>query len=177
MSPEPPINVYISQDDEKYRIQHDTLQSIVIKILNKLDVFSGNIDLSFVTSATMLGLCKKYMQKEYATDVLSFPQEDLNLLSEKKPLLLGEKTLGDVVICLDTARENSKKIGQPLEREVTFLTLHGILHLLGHDHIEEEERTRMRTEEKRVMADLLKQKPWTGMVQQLSPEQAGVTHA
>ncbi len=173
MSADPPINVLVSSNDQRYQIHEQAVQDIATEILRKLNVHSCVIDISFITQETMLDLCKRFVQKDYATDVLSFGQvewkpEDIRQL---KPLLLNDQTIGDVVICLDVAKKNSQNIGQSLEREVAFLILHGILHLMGFDHIIEDDRTQMRAQEERVMNTLNQNSPWVGMVTE------GVAHA
>ncbi len=72
------------------------------------------------------------------TDVLSFPQfDDLNEIPE-----FGEICLGDVVICKDRALEQAEEFGHSFEREIIYLFTHSILHLLGYDHMEEDEKKR-----------------------------------
>ena len=62
--------------------------------------------------------------------------------SERDPFS-GELYLGDIVICLRRAKKQAKAFGHSLEREVCFLSLHGLLHLLGFDHIEQEDEKEM----------------------------------
>ncbi len=62
--------------------------------------------------------------------------------------------IGDVVICEEKAQEQAEEYGHSFERESVYLFVHSVLHLIGFDHIEDEERKEMRAEEERVM-DLL----------------------
>ncbi|WP_456152958.1 rRNA maturation RNase YbeY, partial [Mogibacterium sp.] len=62
--------------------------------------------------------------------------------------------LGDVVICLDQAERQSKEYGTSIRREVTYLFVHSVLHLFGYDHIDEEDRSLMRTREEKIMTSL-----------------------
>ena len=62
--------------------------------------------------------------------------------------------LGDIVISLEKAASQAAEYGQSLEREVAFLTIHGMLHLLGYDHEEAEEEAQMRAEQRAVLAAL-----------------------
>ena len=77
-------------------------------------------------------LNKKYRNKDKATDVLSFPIfEDGNFdIGE----CIGGALIGDVVISIPRAKEQAKEIGNPFLKEIAFLTVHSILHLLGYDH-------------------------------------------
>ena len=97
----------------------------------------SEISLSFVTPNEIRQLNKDYRDKDSETDVLSFPV--MNLL-EPVP---GERihmpdgppmVLGDIIICMDVARAQAQEYGHGLERELAFLAVHGLLHLLGHDH-------------------------------------------
>ena len=62
--------------------------------------------------------------------------------------------LGDIVICLDVARKQAEDFGHSLEREMMYLICHSTLHLLGYDHIEEDDKKLMRSKEKEVMKNL-----------------------
>lgn len=70
------------------------------------------------------------------TDVLSFPSDETDPET-------GSRYLGDILISVETAARQAARAGHPVEAEVQLLTVHGILHLLGHDHAEEEEKARM----------------------------------
>lgn len=86
-------------------------------------------------------LNRAWRKVDAPTDVLSFPQDD--------PV-----TLGDVVISVDTAARQAAEQGHPLARELRVLLVHGLLHLLGHDHHTPAEAARMRAEEERLLAGL-----------------------
>ena len=89
------------------------------------------------------------------TDVLSFPLFDYEGESEEPPIdeLMG--MLGDIVISLETANEQAGKYGHSFEREVAFLTVHSMLHLLGYDHeTGEEDEIDMRRRQREIMENL-----------------------
>ena len=86
------------------------------------------------------------------TDVLSFPlgengEYDVDMFNNA--LLLG-----DIVISLEKAFEQAEEYGHSAEREVAFLTVHSMLHLLGYDHIEESDRVIMRDREERILSSM-----------------------
>ena len=96
--------------------------------------FTPNCEASvtLVTEEEIKRLNREYRQKDSVTDVLSFPMYTRDeLLAES-----GEDRIpiGDIVICLVRAKEQAVAYGHPLEREIAFLTVHSVLHLLGYDH-------------------------------------------
>ncbi|MBQ2945564.1 MAG: rRNA maturation RNase YbeY [Clostridia bacterium] len=97
-------------------------------------------------------LNRDYRGKDKATDVLSFPaSDDLDEINYDT----GAVILGDIVISIDTAERQAKEYGNTLEREISFLTVHGMLHLLGFDHeISEDEEKIMFSEQKAIIKEL-----------------------
>ncbi|MDR1797588.1 MAG: rRNA maturation RNase YbeY [Clostridiales Family XIII bacterium] len=104
-------------------------------------VEDAEISLSFVSPEAMKSLNNRYRAVDAVTDVLSFPQEDMAFL-------------GDVVICTERAKEQAAAYGHGEERELVYLFVHGLLHLLGYDHEEEGERALMRAKEEWAMAEV-----------------------
>jgi len=94
----------------------------------------------------------KYRNIDRPTDVLSFA-----LNEGDEPEIVdgsGINMLGDIIISVERATEQAVEYGHSIEREIAFLTVHGMLHLLGYDHMEEVDRVEMRKEEDHVMAKL-----------------------
>ncbi|MGI6065178.1 MAG: rRNA maturation RNase YbeY [Bacillota bacterium] len=85
------------------------------------------------------------------TDVLSFALKEELEDGPEFVFLEDENILGDVVISLETAQRQANEYEHSLEREIGFLAAHGMLHLLGFDHIEEEERILMREKEESIL--------------------------
>jgi probable rRNA maturation factor len=100
-------------------------------------------------------LNRDYRGKDCATDVLSFAMQDEG---EDEPVMeddpLAELLLGDIVISLETAQRQAEEYGHGMDREIGFLLVHGMLHLLGYDHEEESKRQVMRQEEEAILAAL-----------------------
>ncbi|MDI9442036.1 MAG: rRNA maturation RNase YbeY [Firmicutes bacterium] len=107
----------------------------------------AEVSLSFVDNETIRGLNDQYRGIDEPTDVLSFPQDD------DLPLELPY-ILGDIVISLERAAEQAQEYGHGLEREVLYLAVHGLLHLIGYDHQTEEDKSAMRAREEEVLAKL-----------------------
>ena len=107
------------------------------------------VSVTLVDNAAIHQLNFDYRQVDRETDVLSFPlYEREELVSMTEPLLLG-----DIVISLEKAAEQAESYGHSMEREVAFLTVHSMLHLLGYDHeLSSEEETDMFRRQEEVLA-------------------------
>ena len=134
----------------------DTILDTMIKAaeycldLEQVDKERAEISVTFVEAEEIRNLNREYRNTDKVTDVLSFPQfDDLNEIPE-----FEEICLGDVVICKDRAMEQAEEFGHSFEREIIYLFTHSILHLLGYDHMEEEEKKEMRQREEEVMEHL-----------------------
>ncbi len=116
-----------------------------------MEQFEGNAEISvtFVDNEQIKELNTQYRDKPIETDVLSFPmgcdgKYDIDPQT-------GAQILGDVVISMEKALEQSKLYGHTFQREVGYLTAHSVLHLLGYDHMEPLEKVHMREKEEYVM--------------------------
>ena len=109
------------------------------------------ISLVFMDDAGICELNRDYRDKDMPTDVLSFPlTEGLELAAPQ-----GRCMLGDIVISTERAKAQADAIGHSYEREIIFLFVHGLLHLLGYDHeLGQEEEEAMFTRQKEIMASL-----------------------
>ena len=120
------------------------LKAAMKKLLAGVDCAEDAISLTLVNDARIREINREQRGKDAPTDVLSFPLEP-------EPFA-QERLLGDIVISLDTARRQAADYDAPLQREIERLMIHGLLHVLGHDHMEAEERAAMEAEEKRLAA-------------------------
>ena len=112
-------------------------------LMAAVDEADSSLSLSFVRDPEIRELNRLHRGKDVATDVLSFPLEpdaDAEV----------ERLIGDVVVSLDTALRQAREYDATLQAEVRRLLIHGILHLLGHDHMEPDEREVMEAEERRL---------------------------
>ena len=95
----------------------------------------------------------QYRGIDRPTDVLSFAFRDSD-----EPEIFSEsdqpEILGDIIISIDRAKSQAEEFGHSIRREIVFLTVHGILHLLGYDHMEETDRLEMESEQKFMMERL-----------------------
>ncbi len=120
-----------------------------------------HIDISIVNNEEIHKLNFEYREKDYATDVLSFPMidckngeflEDINMC---KDFDTGNIMLGDMIISYEKVLEQAQEFQHSNEREFAFLTVHSVLHLLGYDHEENEtDGDIMRAKEKEILENL-----------------------
>lgn len=124
----------------------EVLEKVVIASL-EYEALNPNyeVSLSFVDNEEIKNLNKLYRGKDYATDVLSFPMEDDEFANVEEILL------GDIVISVEKAVEQAKEYNHSFEREMAFLTVHSMFHLMGYDHMDKAEETEMRAKEEAVL--------------------------
>ncbi len=108
---------------------------------------TGELNLLFVDEAVMTELNVEHMDGEGPTDVLAFPIDAEDALEGGLPVLLG-----DLVICPAVARRYAAEHGVSLVDELALLVVHGVLHVLGHDHAEPEETAFMKEREQALLA-------------------------
>jgi len=96
-----------------------------------------------------------YRHKDYATNVLSFP-------ADVPDGLLDIPLLGDLVICVPVVEREAAEQGKALDAHWAHLVIHGCLHLLGYDHVEEDEAVEMETLEQQLLAELGHPDPYAG---------------
>lgn len=114
------------------------------------DIDSERVEVSvtFVGEEEIHDLNKHFRQVDKVTDVLSFPQyESLDDIPKT-----GTICLGDVVICSEQALIQADEFGHTAEREIVYLFVHSMFHLMGYDHLDDEEKVDMRLQEEKVMA-------------------------
>lgn len=93
------------------------------------------LSVTFVTNEAIHEINKEYRHKDAPTDVISFALEELG---EGETAIIAEgmpRILGDVIISIDSTREQAEEFGHSFERELGFLAVHGLLHVLGYDHM------------------------------------------
>ncbi len=115
------------------------------------------MSLSIVSPEQIRQLNNDFRQVDKVTDVLSFPTCDnptrgaITVACDQVNPETGLVNVGDVVICLERAKEQAKEYSHSLKRELSFLALHGLLHLLGYDHITEEDEKQMVALQKEIL--------------------------
>jgi probable rRNA maturation factor len=110
-----------------------------------------NVEISvlFASDAEAAKLNAEWRQKDYAPNILSFPAPQIQDVPDGEP-----KPLGDLILAVGTVTREAEQQGKPLTSHLTHLIVHGTLHLLGFDHIEERDAQRMEAAEIAILAGL-----------------------
>lgn len=95
---------------------------------------------------------EKYRKIDKETDVLSFPMFEKDEIKDFESVC--QEALGDIVISVERVDEQAKEYGHSFERELAYMVVHGFYHLMGYDHIEEEDKIEMRKKEENVLGKL-----------------------
>ncbi|MBM7614645.1 rRNA maturation RNase YbeY [Alkaliphilus hydrothermalis] len=146
------MNLIIDDRQEVMEVSEELLQ-LLTKAMEASLKHEGwdpdfEVSLSLVNNEEIQDLNKNYRGKDYATDVLSFPMVD-------DDFPIGEeKLLGDIVISVEKALEQAEEYGHSFEREMSFLTVHSMFHLMGYDHEDEESEGKMRGKEEAVLKQI-----------------------
>ncbi len=120
--------------------------------------FDSEVAIQLVDAAEGQAMNRQYRGKDYATNVLSFPAD----LPEGLPEDFDFPQLGDLVICAPVVAREAAEQGKALGDHYAHLTIHGVLHLLGFDHVEEAEAEEMEALERQILASLGIADPYAG---------------
>ena len=108
----------------------------------------AEVSVSFVSNEEIKNINRDYRDKDSVTDVISFAleEDEVSIIPDDAP-----RTLGDIVISSDRAKEQAADYGHSYRRELLFLSLHGFLHLLGYDHMESDEEAVMNGKQEEIL--------------------------
>lgn len=139
----------------------ESIDATVVKLVKELLEFAlleeeitgeTEVSLTFMNDAAIQEVNREYRGKNQPTDVISFALEELG---EGEVAIVQDsdmpKVLGDIIISVERAIEQAEEYGHPLTREIGFLALHGLLHLLGYDHMTEVEEKEMFGRQKEIL--------------------------
>ena len=132
---------FYNQTDEAVERYEQMIERVVVETLKQENLAHEFIECSFifVDNEQIREINANYRQKDAVTDVITFAIEDEMPGEIKIQGIPMPRMLGDVFISLPRTREQAERYGHSFERELSFLAVHGCLHLLGYDHIEPEE--------------------------------------
>lgn len=135
-------------------IDESEFAELATYVLAQMHVADGaELAIMFVDEPAMTELHIRWMDEPGPTDVLSFPMDELRPGTADAPTPAG--LLGDIVVCPSVAARQATTAGHSAEEEMLLLTTHGILHLLGYDHVEPEEEKEMFALQRRLLLTFL----------------------
>jgi probable rRNA maturation factor len=143
--------IHLRNSTRKHKIALRAVEKTAKALLAAIDEPRASLSISFVGNAAIRRLNREHRGRDRATDVLSFPLYEPKELRRERAAP-GERLLGDIVVSVDTALRQAEAYDAPLAREIERLLIHGVLHLIGHDHEKPGERRRMEAEERRLAA-------------------------
>ncbi|ARI77026.1 rRNA maturation RNase YbeY [Halobacillus mangrovi] len=143
-----------------FQDETNSVDEAFVDLIQRIILFAGDkegvqktaeVSISFVDNKEIQEINRNYRQKDQPTDVISFAMQEegegeMKILSEDMPLMLG-----DIIISIDKAKEQAEDYGHSLERELGFLALHGFLHLLGYDHLNDEDEKEMFNRQEEIL--------------------------
>ena len=140
------LKLYFSNEQNKIKISFRMRRLITKAVSEALKQekfeYPAEISVSFIDNEAIHNLNLQYREKDKPTDVLSFPIYEKEELEDGSAFDGHAVTLGDIIISAEQAKAQSEEYGHSLEREICFLSVHSVLHLLGYDHETSEEDDR-----------------------------------
>ena len=151
--------IYIQNCQDKFEVTQ-SLRGLVRRAVGQAlkyekFPFDAEVSVTFTDNPGIHEINREYRDIDRPTDVLSFPLYEKGEITEDETDEEGRVALGDIVLSLEKADEQSKEYGHSFEREVAFLTVHSMLHLLGYDHeTGDEDEAEMREKQRAIMERL-----------------------
>ena len=142
--------------------EKEEYKEVIEKVLSqcfkeeKLEDSKLCVTVTLTTPKTIQEINKQYRNIDRATDVLSFPMFEKDELDKKiqENDFENEDILGDIVVSVDKVKEQAIEYGHSFERELSYMIVHGFYHLMGYDHIEENDKKIMREKEENILKEL-----------------------
>ena len=147
------LNIDFLDETNEVNDEHVELVEKLLQHAAKVEkVEEGSeVSITFVTNEAIHEINREYRDKDQPTDVISFALEEMG---EGEVQIIGEgipRILGDIIISTDRTREQAAEYGHSFERELGFLAVHGFLHLLGYDHMTEQEEKEMFSKQDEIL--------------------------
>ncbi len=137
------ISIELANEQEQLRVDAERLRRAAAAILHDAGVEDGSLSIAVVDDATIHVLNRKYLDHDQPTDVLSFVLEQE-----------GSRLEGEVIVSAETAVRTAGHLDWTADDELLLYVVHGTLHLVGHDDLQDEPRRRMRAAERQYLAQL-----------------------
>ena len=145
----------IYKEVEKNKEYENVIERVLTKCFEEENLQNSKlyITVTLTTKENIKEINKEYRNIDRATDVLSFPMFEKDELEAKIKNRDFEHVdvLGDLVISIEKVKEQAEEYGHSFERELSYMLVHGFYHLMGYDHIEEEDKKKMRPKEEKIL--------------------------
>ena len=144
-------------DDIEEKVEYEeTVKRVIEECFKEENLIGLNlyIGITLTTPSKIRKLNNDFRNIDKETDVLSFPMFEKCEIDEivvKKTKQIVSETIGDIVISIDRVEKQAKEYGHSFERELSYMLVHGFYHLMGYDHIEEEDKKVMRPKEEKIL--------------------------
>jgi probable rRNA maturation factor len=143
------MEILIKNQQKIIKIKQLQIKKTIKKALQYLKVNNKvEVSILFTTDEFIKSLNRKYRGIDKSTDVLSFSLQEGE---EKIPEVNDNKLLGDIIISVETAQRQADTLNHSIEKELTVLLIHGLLHLIGYDHEKDEDYKIMREKENEIL--------------------------
>ena len=146
------MELYVENEQEKLQVEKRTIDALhkAMNIASNLhNLEDSTVNIILVDNVKIREINREYRGVDRETDVISFALNDFEVTFPWE-----REELGDIYISVEKALEQSREYGHSFDRELVYLAVHGLLHLLGYDHLEEAEKKEMRQEEEKIMAEV-----------------------
>ena len=140
--------ITITNETDEY-VDKDLLNKVADYAMMSEDVHNGVVNIIIVDNKRIREINKEYRKIDKETDVISFALEDDDTFIE-----LPIRILGDIYISIDKAKSQALEYGHSLKREICFLVVHGVLHLLGYDHMVSSDEKVMFSKQDKILDEL-----------------------
>lgn len=146
------------KDIEKNEEYEKTIKKVLEKCFNEenMDKLGLYVSVTLTCPSYIRAVNKEYRNIDKETDVLSFPMFEQSEIEEivKNQTNMVADVLGDIIISVDRVMEQAQEYGHSFERELSYMVVHGFYHLMGYDHMNEDEKKIMRAKEENILNKL-----------------------
>lgn len=145
-------------DIEKKEEYEEVINDVIKKCFLEEGLNSTNlyISITLTNAENIRRINKEYRNIDKETDVLSFPmfeKDEIDAIIESKEYDVDD-VLGDIIISIERVHKQAEEYGHGFKRELAYMIVHGFYHLMGYDHIKEEDKSKMRPKEEKILQDL-----------------------
>lgn len=152
------VDIYWEEVEENKQYENKIIQ-VLQKCFNEEKLKNLNLYISVILTVPtkIRELNREYRNIDKQTDVLSFPmfeKKEIDEIVQTQKKLPIKENIGDIIISIERVEEQAKEYGHSFERELSYMLVHGFYHLMGYDHIEEQDKKKMRPKEEKILAQL-----------------------